>query len=1351
MTGEALLEWRRRHAENARRRRRAAVLQEQMRLQQRVNRTLSLQQYPKEIPFRCGICPRNFNNRWQLSQHRNRSHRQDNGQYVCDVCGKTTGKVRDMVLHKRGRHNMAFPGNFPTIEDITKNTLDMEKNFHFVAPPYHPTLHSTSLQNKLNSSELLSNSFQQSNFTNYLARFDSQNMKKYLPNQSHTNSDSNSTSVNRNELTGSSYKTLTDYIKQNETTTYDTRFDSSIGYQPIHHFENIVDQGSGPFDKQEVFNRNYPTFISSDSFQISHGNDQGYKFPSHILQQNNISNENTMFESEYLTHAGISQSFKWEQNQYMTQLNQASNISFSGTGVATNLKSREKMKIFPSDFSKNFINQSSEVDDGESYGLKIVSVESQQDEILNSDSKTFSILQPSQDKSVMGKVMSNKFTENWKEFENKVTTIMESGEEKQGTIFAGLNPNFSGTRRIANETNQLNLKNISDIGKTKEQFPNEERKSQLFKTEGEQELVESEKNQYNQTVSHLETASVFATNNTSRFPSSKLSNYGVKDSELCPQNMETKRQSSILPYHFEIHTEGTLTKNNELVAHTQRKTINNETSLKDKGNGIRDNVKSKENGKCKGYNLEEDEIQTSHNNHLKTVPILYERKDIIDNSKENQNAIQENKYTNTVSLQTNVLPDSFKLQLDAAHRVQWNFPKLTNNKNNSEVTTPEVTSVTIVENRQNKTLHYPSSYQKRSEQIYNMQEHNNQNITPSNSVKYEHKISQNIHVEGKENAGFSNINSEKVMPNRITYSEGNQVSKKVEQHFDNQGKYAVEYGKKIEEKSPLCNLIKKTEECLIPKESTVTNKVTAANDSNECSPTKGNERKENVMIEDRYFSERSGPLVNVKKNNTLPDNKHGDVPTIEGDVSTKYSDPTEVMKTNRFSKLETQLNYKTCNKIFYRRDENNTHGLMGQIMSQDRPIKETLASNTAKEVFHCNEFKRQIKKYEGNSPKLIYKTVGQGGSCNFHSENNSGSVLKEISSNDLANQTTPLARKTTTESVEDNVSNKEGKPMESLKRPCSDMKTSFPQHIPTKYESILVQNENKIPKIKIRNIFGKLPTNQVYYKNLKLNKSDVLDVSPHTKISLVTESANACDQKELSKDLNKEEEININKCDIQIDSHNSKEVFNIAHQMKETAIKPDCGEPSVPTNTLKEDNSLKNMNNSTGISVSYNQKKEVTTPHVEGAESEITTIFQMVKEVVEPTGTFVYVCLPCELILRTPEEYDTHQESQHRPTSNKVDGKRMDIQLKKTSNDKHSRLKHRDTDGEKKRKTSREKNHECDVCGRKFVFGHLLQDHMNTHTGDTPYSCIVCGTRLSMRSELMCHVKLHRQPYTATQ
>ena len=76
--------------------------------------------FPQSFTFTCGLCPCEFNNRWQLTQHRGKAHRQNDGQYVCEECGKTTAKVRDMIIHKRGRHNTTFC----TIYSIKNNNVN---------------------------------------------------------------------------------------------------------------------------------------------------------------------------------------------------------------------------------------------------------------------------------------------------------------------------------------------------------------------------------------------------------------------------------------------------------------------------------------------------------------------------------------------------------------------------------------------------------------------------------------------------------------------------------------------------------------------------------------------------------------------------------------------------------------------------------------------------------------------------------------------------------------------------------------------------------------------------------------------------------------------------------------------------------------------------------------------------------------------------------------------------------------------------------------------------------------------------------------------------------------------------
>ncbi|XP_069684084.1 uncharacterized protein [Periplaneta americana] len=140
----------------------------------------------------------------------------------------------------------------------------------------------------------------------------------------------------------------------------------------------------------------------------------------------------------------------------------------------------------------------------------------------------------------------------------------------------------------------------------------------------------------------------------------------------------------------------------------------------------------------------------------------------------------------------------------------------------------------------------------------------------------------------------------------------------------------------------------------------------------------------------------------------------------------------------------------------------------------------------------------------------------------------------------------------------------------------------------------------------------------------------------------------------------------------------------------------------------------------------------------------------------------IYACEPCELLFYSRELYNKHRKKKH-SDKNHSEGKkvRWEMQLKSSGNNvyicrfcatvfkakkflqKHIKSKHSDQTLTKKE--ARVKKFVCGVCDRRFVFAHLLQDHVNSHTGATPYACVVCGSRYSMRSELMCHAKTHRQ------
>jgi hypothetical protein len=52
--------------------------------------------------------------------------------------------------------------------------------------------------------------------------------------------------------------------------------------------------------------------------------------------------------------------------------------------------------------------------------------------------------------------------------------------------------------------------------------------------------------------------------------------------------------------------------------------------------------------------------------------------------------------------------------------------------------------------------------------------------------------------------------------------------------------------------------------------------------------------------------------------------------------------------------------------------------------------------------------------------------------------------------------------------------------------------------------------------------------------------------------------------------------------------------------------------------------------------------------------------------------------------------------------------------------------------------------HFCNVCDHEFSTNSRLQDHMNIHNGNTPFTCTICDRKFAKRSSLTQHQRYHR-------
>ncbi|CAK1549136.1 unnamed protein product [Leptosia nina] len=64
------------------------------------------------------------------------------------------------------------------------------------------------------------------------------------------------------------------------------------------------------------------------------------------------------------------------------------------------------------------------------------------------------------------------------------------------------------------------------------------------------------------------------------------------------------------------------------------------------------------------------------------------------------------------------------------------------------------------------------------------------------------------------------------------------------------------------------------------------------------------------------------------------------------------------------------------------------------------------------------------------------------------------------------------------------------------------------------------------------------------------------------------------------------------------------------------------------------------------------------------------------------------------------------------------------------------------------------RQHECQVCKKKFSSRLVLSGHMNTHTGNRPYTCDICNKSFASRYSQQAHMKTHSErprPYKCTE